>query len=353
MVVMTGVLGAVAAAVTTVLDARAQALTGLDVRVSVGGPAGALIFVFFVAAPLREAAKVAATWPAFLSRHFDQPSDGLIYACASALGFAVVETASMLRQHPGEPIWIARALFALPAGVFFACLWGYALGRAKHARRSLPIFPTAFVVAVAAHGLFAHFVFGRGPGALLAVLPLLAAMGVVAWLIDRDLRSHGDRASLTSMVPSSRASHLPPPPSLATVREALRSADEPVRVSWIVFGAIVTVGAMITGVAAGVVAAHLLHVDLSTVDEHEVSAAAPALLLAVGLLASFPASGWLIARAASAHSLLEPALAAVLGLLIALVTLGFAAPFTVVFALALSPFAWVLSCFGAWIGRSA
>jgi hypothetical protein len=33
------------------------------------------------------------------------------------------------------------------------------------------------------------------------------------------------------------------------------------------------------------------------------------------------------------------------------VTLGFAAPFTVVFALALSPIAWVLSCAGAWVGR--
>jgi hypothetical protein len=32
------------------------------------------------------------------------------------------------------------------------------------------------------------------------------------------------------------------------------------------------------------------------------------------------------------------------------VTLGIVAPFSVVFALALSPIAWVLSCAGAWMG---
>jgi hypothetical protein len=110
---------------------------------------------------------------------------------------------------------------------------------------------------------------------------------------------------------------------------------------------------MIVGVAGGVVAAHALHVDLSTVDEHDLRAASPVLLLGLGLLASFPTSGWLIARAAGARSLLEPALAAVLALALTLVTLGFAAPVTVVFALALSPIAWLLSCLGAWIGRAA
>ena len=76
------------------------------------------------------------------------------------------------------------------------------------------------------------------------------------------------------------------------------------------------------------------------------TAAAPVLLLGIGLLASFPTSGWLVARAAGVHTLLEPALAAVLALVVTLVGLGVAAPFTVVFALALSPIAWVLSCAG-------
>jgi len=126
-----------------------------------------------------------------------------------------------------------------------------------------------------------------------------------------------------------------------------------VKVRWVLFGSLVTIGAMIVGLGAGVLMAHLLKIDLSTVDEHDVGAAAPVLLLGIGLLASFPTSGWLIARAAGVRTLLEPALACVLALVITLTGLGFAAPFTVVFALALSPIAWVLACVGAWMGREA
>jgi len=125
-----------------------------------------------------------------------------------------------------------------------------------------------------------------------------------------------------------------------------------VKVQWILFGAFVTIGAMIVGLAAGVLVARAMHVDLSKVDENDLASAAPVLLLGLGLLASFPTSGWLIARAAGVHTLLEPALATVLALAVTLVALGFAAPITVVFGLAVSPIAWALSCFGAWVGRA-
>ena len=356
LVVLTFVLGAVAALVSLLIVSRVAGLTGLDVRVSAAGERGALVFLFFVVAPAQEAGKVAAAWPAFLSKHFDEPYDGVVYAAASALGFAAVENGFVLHAHPAGAIWLARALLALPAHVFFACLWGYALGRAKQSKLRIPIFPPAFVMAIVAHGLYAHFVYGRGPGALLAVTPLLAAMGLLAWMLARDLRQRGGEGP--ARVPSSagrlsRLSVVATPPSLSAVRSALRRADEPLKVRWVLLGALVTIGAMIVGVGAGVVGAHLLHVDLSTVDEHDVGAAAPVLLLGVGLLASFPTSGWLIARAAGVRTLLEPALACVLALVVTLVGLGLAAPFTVVFGLALSPIAWVLACFGAWIGREA
>ena len=350
LVSVTFALGALAAAVALLMTDRAAARTGLDVRVSAAGETGALVFLFFVVAPIQEAAKVAAAWPAFLSKHLDQAYDGVVYSAASALGFAAVENALVLRAHPAGAIWIARAVLALPAHVFFACLWGYALARAKQSKRRLPIFPVAFVATIAAHGLYAHFVYGRGPGALLAVTPLLAMMGVVAWMLGRDLRSRVERPS--TPVPSTsrgRLARLSQPPSLSAVRSALRRADEPVKVRWIVLGAFVTLGAMLVGLAGGVVAAHVLHIDLSTVNEHELTTAAPALLLGMGLLGSFPTSGWLVARAANVRTLLEPALASVLALVITLVALGFAAPFAVIFGLAISPIAWVLSCAGAWV----
>ncbi|HWX74518.1 MAG TPA: PrsW family glutamic-type intramembrane protease [Solirubrobacteraceae bacterium] len=348
LVSVTFALGAVAAAGALFVTERAAARTGLDVRVSAAGETGALVFLFLVVAPIQEAAKVAAAWPAFLSKHLDEAYDGVVYSAVSSLGFAAVENALVLRDHPAGAIWIARAVLALPAHVFFACLWGYALARAKQSKRRLPIFPAAFVATIGAHGLYAHFVYGRGPGALLAVTPLLAAMGLVAWMLARDLRSR-DRSSPIPSTSRGRLSRLSQAPSLSAVRSALRRADEPVKIRWILLGALVTLGAMIVGLAAGVVAAHVLRIDLSTVNEHELTTAAPAVLLGLGLLGSFPTSGWLVARAANVRTLLEPALASVLALVVTLVALGFAAPFAVVFGLALSPIAWVLSCAGAWV----
>jgi RsiW-degrading membrane proteinase PrsW (M82 family) len=353
LVATTFILGAAGAGAALFITQRAAALTGLDVRVSAAGQSGALVFLFLVVAPVQEAAKVAAAWPAFLSKHFDEPYDGVVYAAAASLGFAAVENAFVLRAHPTGAVWIARTLLALPAHLFFACFWGYALGRAKRLKRRLPVFPAAFVTAIAAHGLYAHFVYGRGPGALLAVLPLLMVMGVVTWLLARDLHLRGNHPSRSpGSTRLSRLSAAAEPPSLHEVRLALSGANEPVKVRWIVFGALVTVGSMMVGVAAGVIASHLLHVDLSSVDEGNMTSAAPALLLVVGLLASFPTSGWLVARAAGVHTILEPALATVLALVLVVVALGLAAPFTVVFALAVSPIAWVLSCFGAWMARA-
>src|SRR5262245_5620406 len=169
---------------------------------------------------MREASKVAATWPAFRSRHFDEPYDGIVYSTSAALGFAALENALMLRASGGGAIWIARALLALPAHVFFACTWGYALGRAKQIKRPGAIFPFAWLLATAAHGLYAHLVYGRGPGALVGTLPLLLAMGAVAWFAGRDLKARGDRTTRSSVYGTmERPSfvYVSAPPSLKTV----------------------------------------------------------------------------------------------------------------------------------------
>src|SRR5687768_8536069 len=152
------------------------------------GGAGSMLFLFGFVAPLREAAKVAAMWPAFRSKHFDEPIDGLVYGSAASLGFATIENAIMLRDHPFGGVWIARTAIALPAHVFFACMWGYALGRAKRTKRPGAIFPAAWVAAFAAHGLYIHLVYGRGPGALVGTIPLLLAMAAMTSFAIRDLR---------------------------------------------------------------------------------------------------------------------------------------------------------------------
>lgn len=359
LVVLTFLLGATFGAGSFLLEAKASAWTGLDVRVSIVGQASALLYLFCVVAPFREAAKVAACWPAFVSEHFDEPYDGIVYSAAAALGFAAAENAFVLRTHPAGGIWLARAACALPAHLFFAALWGYALGRAKHGtKRPSSIFPIAWLGATLGHGFYIHFVYGRGPGALVAVLPLLLAMGVVAWFARRDLLARGDRTSreLSVLAGDSRLSRLSfdrfsQPPSLRAVRAALRQSDRPIMLRWILFGALVTVGAMVAGFAASVAFGHWANVDFSRVDEHDVTTTAPLILLGVGILAGFPVSGLLLARASNLPTLLEPALATVIAIGATLVLLAFAAPVAVIFAIALSPIAFGLACAGAWIGR--
>jgi hypothetical protein len=218
----------------------------------------------------------------------------------------------------------------------------------------VPIFPIAFLSAVVLHGLYLHLAFGRGAGAILGDVPLLAVMGLASWMALRSVDEVGPPSSRMPMS-SGRGSMLPHvhPPSVAAVRRALSRADEPVKVIWVFFGALVTIGAMVAGLASAVAAAHLLHVDLAAIDEPNAVSASPVLLLGVGLLLSFPVSGWLVARAAKVRTLLEPALATVLALVVTVVSLGLAAPVTVVFALALAPIAWVLACVGAWMGSEA
>jgi len=277
------------------------------------------------------------------------------------MGFATCDGAWHLWKHGGGGIWIVRILLALPAHLFFASLWGYALGRAKQVKRPGVMFPATWFAATVGHAFYAHFVYGRGPGALVAAVPMLLAMALVAVLIARDLRARGDRApdhdpafgGRLSLAPLSGPTSSNRPPSLRAMREALRRADRPIMLRWIAIGALVTIGAMLVGLAASIAFGHYAHVDFAAVDEHDVSTTAPVALLGAGLLAAFPVSGFLVARGSGLPTLLEPALSAAFAIAATLVLLGLAAPIAMVFALAFSPVAFALACAGAWVGRVA
>jgi len=351
-VTITFVLGGVGALATAWLIRKAALWTALDIRSDIAGNRGALLFIFAFISPVREFAKVAAMWPAFRSKHFDEPLDGVVYSSAAALGFAAVNGAVLLHSHPYEGVWFARVALALPAHLFFAALWGYALGRVKSLKTPGPIFPAAWTLATLSHGLYAHLVFGRAAGALLGVVPLLLVMGIVSAFGYRDLMRRGDRNDRHSVLLDRPSLDLmTAPPSLRSVRDAMRREGQPIVLRWIVFGAVVTLGAMVAGFAAAVAFGHWAHVDFAAVDERDVSSTAPAALLGAGLLGAFPLSGYLVAKASALPTLLEPALSVGLALMLSLVLLGIAAPVALVFALAFSPIAFTLACAGAWVGR--
>lgn len=317
-----------------------------------GRGGAALVLLFALSAPVREASKVCAAWPAFRSKYFDEPYDGIVYSASAALGFAVIESGWIIRMHPGG-FWIFRALLGLPANVFFACVWGYALGRVKQAKDPGPVFPVAWFAATLAHGLYAYLLYGRGETTVFATLPLLATMGGISLVAARDLRGRGGELEGAALIRTTALSlqRLPPVPSFDAFRRALRRSDQPLRVSFIAFGAFVTMGAMLLGFGAAVAVGHMAKLDFAAVSENDVSTAGPVAFLCSGLLLAFPVSGFLLARAGKLTNVLEPALASAVAIVVTLAALGVAAPVALLLGLSFSPIAWGLSCLGAWMGR--
>lgn len=313
-----------------------------------GGGIAAYIYAFLVAAPLAQGLKVAAMAPMVRMHKVEAPIDGIVYAAAAAMGFASAQNAVFLFSHDALSIDAVRALMAVPAHLFFAAAWGYAIGREGGKRIAGTRFNMAWLGAAVFNGVFDHIVYAQPPAALVAAVPILGTIGVLALLGARDLLRRGEKAR------GARRRILPPlaPPSLRSMRDALRRAERPLVFSWILFGALVTVGVMITTLAASVVIGHRMGLDFAAVDRSAggTAAAAPLVLLGGAALTAFPFAGYLLARASRAESVLEVALSSVIAILGTLVLLGLAAPVAVVFAIAFAPIAFGLACVGAWMG---
>jgi RsiW-degrading membrane proteinase PrsW (M82 family) len=307
------------------------AWTDLTFEVSRSGASGALLATFLLAAPLEEGLKVLVLWTLYRRRRVNTARLGLVYAAATAAGFAAVES-TLTAVSPGDGVGLVRLLLAAPAGLFFAGLWGYALGAAHSHDR---FFTLAWLLATVLHGLYDHILWGRGPGLLVILIPMLLFMALVTFMA---LRGEGTTHTVLE------------PPSLATVRARLAQRERPLMVRWIVGGAFVTLGLIIALVVLSVVAGNRLGVDFALADEADVRSSGPLVLLGAAVLSAFPISGYLVARASSGQGLLEPALAAATTLGLLVFMLWLAAPIGVLFALAVAPIALGLACGGAWIG---
>lgn len=194
------------------------------------------------------------------------------------------------------------------------------------------------------HALYDHLVFGRGPGTLVVTLPMLGLMSLLSWVALRDVAPRPDGPISSRLVPE--------PPSLDAMRRALSKSDRPLMIHWIAIGALVTLGVMLVSLALAVYAGHRIGIDFALADREDVRSSGPLVLLGSAVLAAFPIAGYLVARASSATSVLEPAMGAGLAIAAVVAMLSVTAPIAVAFALAVAPVAFVLACSGAWFGLS-
>lgn len=149
------------------------------------GVAGAAAVGFIQVAPVEEGCKLA---PVLLSAWrkpaFNEENDGIVYAGASAIGFALLENVIYVARL-GLGTGAARAFSAIPLHVFTAVLVGLHVGRARFAVSRLErnrLLITGFALAWFVHGLYDTLAMSGSALALL-LLPLLAglaAFGILA-----------------------------------------------------------------------------------------------------------------------------------------------------------------------------
>jgi RsiW-degrading membrane proteinase PrsW (M82 family) len=109
------------------------------------------------------------------NKNFNEPFDGIVYACMVGMGFATLENIIYVFQY-GAPTGIIRMFTAVPAHATFAVLMGYFLGKAKFTHRKEIYYSfVALLVATAFHGAYDYFWFiafvpGIWVGAILSLI---------------------------------------------------------------------------------------------------------------------------------------------------------------------------------------
>jgi RsiW-degrading membrane proteinase PrsW (M82 family) len=125
---------------------------------------------------------------AWRRREFDEPVDGVVYSSAAALGFAAAENAKYFAVGRMSGTVVAlRGFVTVPAHMFFAAIWGYALGQALVSRKSR--MPEAFALAALAHGAFDALLSTDGAQLVATGLVLVLAASFVGLL--RQALRHG------------------------------------------------------------------------------------------------------------------------------------------------------------------
>ena len=155
------------------------------------GTAGAIqnfIEAFIVAALVEEGVKLTFLRRFLASRReFDEAADGMVYAIALSLGFAVVENFLYTWNRP--ELLLMRSLTAVPLHAIATGLMGYELGverlRSLATARGLSIeglprggWKKGLAIAVGMHGLYDFLLLEGGFGAFL-IAPLLILGAVV------------------------------------------------------------------------------------------------------------------------------------------------------------------------------
>jgi RsiW-degrading membrane proteinase PrsW (M82 family) len=139
---------------------------------------GLILHNLIAIAVVEESFKLLATLPAYRSRAFNEPIDGVVYATTAALGFATVENIFYVLEG-GWLIALLRASLSVPGHAFFGATMGFYLGMQK-TRRKDRLMVHALLVPTVLHTVY-NVVVSVGLG----LLSLLLAASFILLLYRR------------------------------------------------------------------------------------------------------------------------------------------------------------------------
>lgn len=280
-----------------------------------GDPVGAAKAAFGVVAPVEEAVKLVPVLLLTRTDLLDEPVDGVVYAGATALGFAAWEGLLFAQQGGDHWTLAARAVLAMPGHLCFSGLWGAAVGAAKFWGRYRWV-PPVWLAATGAHGLYDYLLMAEGGlhrGGVVAVLGLTAALTALGFraLLDaspyRVVPGHAGRCGRCGREHRAEARFCAGCGArvVAEVSSEPMLGLTPVLSAWAAASVLGGVGLWLVARGAGVGPAALLY----TASRGQVSHAA-----AIGtvLVLACVGAGWLAGRSGTRHAPLEAALGAAL-----------------------------------------
>jgi RsiW-degrading membrane proteinase PrsW (M82 family) len=163
---------------------------------------GSILVVGFVQEFLKFA---AVRYTIYQSAEFDEATDGVIYATAAGLGYATVLNIQFVIANGGVALGssVIRMVVVALAQASFAGITGYFLGRAKFEKKAWWWMPAGLTLAAVVNGLFnwlRGLLVQRGfsltsatsnpwLGLVLAAVVAIITLGMILWLIRRNIRT--------------------------------------------------------------------------------------------------------------------------------------------------------------------
>lgn len=308
---------------------------------------------FGLVGPLHVLGVTAVVWPALVNYGKRTEVDPPLLAATGAAGLVIGRIVVLLflaRIQLGAGVRLG--LLAL-GDVSLAMVWAYGLARSalNDGHYGGTPFGRYALTTIFLRGWVE--VSARAPGRLGA--PVALGIGVLAAMY-----------AVFGLFRLRRLRDAPPSTREAVGHETIRALARSelgrgrIRPLWIVLGTIADLGGIVLGFAAAVWLGHSAKIDFGEIDRGGPAQEPAAMLLALGVIASFPISAAIVAMASGGREkkrayVLEAGLSAMLSLAALLFALGVVAPVAVALGVACAPAAFALAGLGAHVvaGRRA